>query len=1515
LTATITVFLAVASCGPTFARSTGPGSPTEGQAVNRTLAAIGGAEIPGTTTDSEFSAREGAGLLPAAIRGRFSPRSYGSSSLISLSNGLSFDTRVGEPTIPVSLKSRETTAASFSPAGLRRAYLVQLRPPLDNQARAALENLGAKVQWYVPTYAFLVRMDEATRAKVERLSSVRWVGRYHPAYKLSAQEGMRNTTGEAQLVVMLFSDADLNTARAEAEAAGVRVLEQSESEWNKILKVSADLDRLADLAAIEDVLWIEPWHAVYPNNNRAQWVVQSDSPDLRSIWDRGLRGEGQITSTCDSGIRPTHDMFYDPADPVTGFGDYPNNRKIVGYQTVAGGDFGDEASNGYHGTHTAGTVCGDDSITGGSSPFDGMAPNARIYFMDGGKAGSGSIWIPLDLNYLYVVPYNGNARLMSNSWGGGTAGAYDGSAMTTDQFMWNHKDFLVFFSNGNEGPGPRTVGPPATAKNCVSVGASLNGTNASSMASFSSRGPTSDSRIKPTLVAPGDGETQWSGMWSAYGAGDHSYINYQGTSMSSPCAAGAVTLIRQYLDEGWYPLGRKTYGNGFSPSAALMKAMAVNSAQDDYSVYVAPDNNVGWGRVNVDSVLYFEGESRRLVIIDNTIGLTTGEYVEYQFRVADNTIPLKATLVWTDYPGSPLAGRQLVNDLDLLVSDGATPFLGNYYFNGESAYNPQASPDTVNVEENVRLNPGHIRTSGAWTVRVSATNVPFGPQPFALVVSGGLAPDAGVVSMDKGIYYPGDTIHLRVDDPNAYSMLTVELSSSTERAPELITCTGGRTGIFRNVVPVSAGLPVNGDGKLSVSDADTIWAVYHDQNPVATVHATARASIAAPVITDVAAGDISPYTGRITWKTSIGGTSRVFYGTDPERLDLSTPLDQGLTYGHSVLLTGLSPNLNYYYDVESRSPANLATRDDNGGLHYTLTTKSRNDVILVVSNDSLVSGGGETWFHPEHYDSAFARNYWTFDTWLTGTQGPVAVGDLQSGLRSYKAVVWQTGFEQYPPFTSADRETIARYHDGGGRYCVFSHDAAWALADGSSGYSTPATVQWLADYLKLQWITDPPTIGSIMGVAGDTVTGPYSGGVSYTTFRSGGAGDEIRLVPGTGSGVSDWLNNGYADKVVGVRWSSLAPLGSPDSAVWGGKPSKVSTNCFEWTQLNAANPTDTTRADILGRTLSWLLDRPGPPHAVLTAPAGGETLSTPTVNISWTESPWPGYPVTRRSLYYSANGGQGWTLLADDVGPSPYTWDVTSVPNGLYFRLRIVLADSGDPSLRSIIQSSSDFVLDRLGGDTQGPVIVAGSARTSPNPPRSDRGFVLSATVTDYPRGGSNIAAGEWSIGFSAATAGSGNAMEGSFDSPEEVISDSIDGSLLKPQGTDTVWVRGKDASDNWGNASPLYVSLGGTGIEGEGNPGQLPRVYALLQNAPNPFGEATTIRYQLPKPGKVALKVFNILGQEVATLAQGDRPAGYFAVRWNGRDHRGQSVAPGIYFYKFEAGDFAQVRRLMRLR
>jgi hypothetical protein len=125
--------------------------------------------------------------------------------------------------------------------------------------------------------------------------------------------------------------------------------------------------------------------------------------------------------------------------------------------------------------------------------------------------------------------------------------------------------------------------------------------------------------------------------------------------------------------------------------------------------------------------------------------------------------------------------------------------------------------------------------------------------------------------------------------------------------------------------------------------------------------------------------------------------------------------------------------------------------------------------------------------------------------------------------------------------------------------------------------------------------------------------------------------------------------------------------------------------------------------------------------------------------------------------------------------------------------------------------------------------------------------------------------------------------------------------------------------SDNRRNLGwDVYAKITDWGVAGvksvqEEKPGIIS--YALLQNSPNPINNQTMIRYQLAKPGKVSLKIYNTLGQLVSTLVDNYQQPGVYATNWKGRGSNGETVANGVYFYQLISGDYKATKKMIILK
>ena len=409
-----------------------------------------------------------------------------------------------------------------------------------------------------------------------------------------------------------------------------------------------------------------------------------------------------------------------------------------------------------HGTHVCGSVLGNGTRASQlqlSEQIRGTAPEATLVFQaieqtaEWNSASGKMFWLrqrrPPPASGLYAIPEISRCyyklrmikapefiRILGARSGSGAWGEYNHHSLNLDKFMWEHPDFLAVVAAGNEAEQtippqkPGSVVSPGTAKNCLTVGACGNNRNGHSLdtiASFSSRGPTAKGRQKPDVVAPGmdilstRSSLSHANGWGIFEQAPDAYFFDGGTSMATPLVAGSVALVRQYLRERL---------NMAQPSAALLKAAIIHAGNYRRSATTPAgqlaDNAQGWGRVELGMVLN-PLPPVKVIFIDSSEALSTGAERRFRMQVDGVTAPLRVTLVYTDFPGP-----DLVNNLNIIVRapDGSF-FVGND-FDGDGA------PDSQNNVEGVLITEPQ---QGDWTIHVVGSNVPEGPQNFALVVS------------------------------------------------------------------------------------------------------------------------------------------------------------------------------------------------------------------------------------------------------------------------------------------------------------------------------------------------------------------------------------------------------------------------------------------------------------------------------------------------------------------------------------------------------------------------------------------------------------------------------------------------------------------------------------------------------------------------------------------------------------------------------------------------------------
>jgi len=491
------------------------------------------------------------------------------------------------------------------------------------------------------------------------------------------------------------------------------------------------------------ISFISPVIKFSPTNNVARGHLGADT--VENYYSINLFGSGQTIAIADTGIDADH-------------GDFDSGIVVVDVE----GDGSTADTNDGHGTHVACTVLGSGSR---NIDYQGVAPEAGLYFQamendDTNTFGGPGIW-----NLLNSAYNTGNSRIHSNSWGGiDSGGDYNTQSEDADELTskwdqyWLYEGMSVLFSAGNEGDAG--IAPPGTAKNVITVGGHVNRYDIDAenqMYESSSRGPTDDGRLKPDIVAPGDyvrsckaqeaenAESSWESDW---------YIEYSGTSMATPVAAGASIIVREYLmDIVERP----------APQGSLIKALLILGAQD-MGARDIPNNDEGWGRLDLVNSLIPQNDIG--IFVDDRSRLSSGQESDYSFEITRPNEELKIVLTWSDYPGSSFSSTQLMNDLDLEVTspDGQTTYLGNVFSNGKSVTG--GIKDSKNNVEVVLIDSA---SEGIWNVNVKDSSHGGNRiyQPYSIAVRGvnvnDLTPDPAIISDSFTISVPVPQVDEQVD--------------------------------------------------------------------------------------------------------------------------------------------------------------------------------------------------------------------------------------------------------------------------------------------------------------------------------------------------------------------------------------------------------------------------------------------------------------------------------------------------------------------------------------------------------------------------------------------------------------------------------------------------------------------------------------------------------------------------------------------------------------------------------
>ncbi len=312
-----------------------------------------------------------------------------------------------------------------------------------------------------------------------------------------------NADAKVDVVFYLFGKQPEQSVLDQITKNGGSVVSSGRDETISVVRAKVPASKVELVAAVPEVREATLDPKFVKHNDVAQKILARNPP----MFVPPIDGNGQIVGHSDSGLdngkndNTLHSAFRGRVKKVFALG-----------RPAPANDWSDR---GGHGSHTAGSILG-------AGEFPGIAPQAKLVHQSLDDLAGSLSGIPTPLGKLFQPAYDEGARVHSNSWGipaldkqgNNVRGGEYLRGREVDAWSWNNgvpRDMLIVFSAGNDGNGTMTVTAPGTGKNCLTVGASENlrpaggnlGDNVNDLATFSSKGPTRENRIKPDVVAPG----------------------------------------------------------------------------------------------------------------------------------------------------------------------------------------------------------------------------------------------------------------------------------------------------------------------------------------------------------------------------------------------------------------------------------------------------------------------------------------------------------------------------------------------------------------------------------------------------------------------------------------------------------------------------------------------------------------------------------------------------------------------------------------------------------------------------------------------------------------------------------------------------------------------------------------------------------------------------------------------------------------------------------------------------
>lgn len=580
------------------------------------------------------------------------------------------------------LKSLDNPTAKINTNNFRfeQSDFLVIQPKI-NTASHLIEK-GIDVQNYLGNGYYFITSKSALTKNISDNIAVNKIGFIAPVSKIDEQ--LKSTRNAIPVTVLYAATIENSVINSICQQIGI--VTNNIDQKNHHFSTSANAAQMEKLSQIPFIYFITKF---YPNKNLLIYdaSIMIGANEIQEVQPYGynLKGENINVGIWDEGA----------------FGqnfDLPVNKNFVvdkAQNTVA---------ESYHPTEVAGCIGGAGNNFG---TIKGIAPRTNMYYWDVyndivNEINDGKSQYNIDISN---HSYNFAATTCSES------GTYIPEAADLDKLVYENPTLLPIVAVGNTASANCAIATDTFSsidigfqgcKNSITVGWLFSNEK---IVENSGRGPTSDGRLKPELVAKGFAVTTDypnNGLGTVYGS-----------SYAAPIISGLSALLYEKYKQQF----------GISPNASLVKSILCNTATDLGNP--GPDYIYGFGKPyakkaikSIENNLFFENNISQDGFISESISIPT------------NINKLNVTLCWTDKEGNPIADKSIVNDLDLKLvkpnGDTVLPWILNPLIPKNLALR---GIDKINNIEQITLSNV---AAGTYTIVVKGTSIPYGPQNFAV---------------------------------------------------------------------------------------------------------------------------------------------------------------------------------------------------------------------------------------------------------------------------------------------------------------------------------------------------------------------------------------------------------------------------------------------------------------------------------------------------------------------------------------------------------------------------------------------------------------------------------------------------------------------------------------------------------------------------------------------------------------------------------------------------------------